>query len=116
MSAEGKYTECCLNLNMNSSIEERRLTFEEMAPNWDKVYSALNYLISPLPCSFHHSPLSLPGRGCPPRLEKLTKHLLTTGRFNFHKDLWNSYWEHGKNWPVADWRVLSNDPGDLCAS
>ena len=46
MSAEGKYTECCLNLNMNSSIEERRLTFEEMAPNWDKVYSALNNLIN----------------------------------------------------------------------
>ena len=52
MSADGKYTECCLNLNMNSSIEERRLTFEEMAPNWDKVYSALNNLISPLPPVF----------------------------------------------------------------
>jgi len=58
MSADGKYTKCCLNLNMNSSIEERRLTFEEMAPNWDKVYSALNNLISPLPSSFRHSALS----------------------------------------------------------
>ena len=37
MSADGKYTESCLNLNINSSIEERRLAFEEMAPNWDKV-------------------------------------------------------------------------------
>lgn len=54
MSAEGKYTECCLNLNMNSSIEERRLTFEEMAPNWDKVYSALNILISPCFTILHY--------------------------------------------------------------
>ena len=52
MSAEGKYTECCLNLNMNSSIEERRLTFEEMAPNWDKVYSALNTLFPLCPLVF----------------------------------------------------------------
>ena len=66
MSADGKYTECCLNLNMNSSIEERRLTFEEMAPNWDKVY--LNNLISPLPSSFHHSPLNAWKRlAAPPR-------------------------------------------------
>lgn len=67
MSAEGKYTECCLNLNMNSSIEERRLTFEEMAPNWDKVYSTLNNVISRLPSSFRHSPLSerLEEAGCP---------------------------------------------------
>ena len=36
------------------------------------------------------------------------------GRVNFCKGFWDGYWGQGKNWPIADRRVPSNDPRSLC--
>ena len=32
------------------------------------------------------------------------------GRVNFRKDFWDCLQGLGKNWPIADRRVISNDP------
>ena len=38
------------------------------------------------------------------------------GRVNFCKDFWGCYWAKGKNWPIADRRVPSNDPRNNCGT
>ena len=38
------------------------------------------------------------------------------GRVNFRKDFWGCYWAKGKNWPIADRRVPSNDPRNNCGT
>ena len=37
MAAEIKYTPRFLKLDENSSLEESKLAYDEMAPNWEKV-------------------------------------------------------------------------------
>jgi len=37
MATEVKYTKRFLDLNMNSSVEESKLAYDEMANCWDKV-------------------------------------------------------------------------------
>ena len=35
------------------------------------------------------------------------------GLANFRKDVWDCYWgQSEKNWPIADWRVPSNDQNE----
>ena len=38
------------------------------------------------------------------------------GRLNFHKDFWDCYQGQGNNWPIADGRVPSNNPGNNCGT
>ena len=37
-------------------------------------------------------------------------------RVKFRKDFWDCYWGQGKNWPIAEWRVPSNDPRKNCGT
>ena len=38
MDSEVKYTDRFLKLNRESSVEESKLAYDEMAPSWEKVY------------------------------------------------------------------------------
>ena len=38
------------------------------------------------------------------------------GRVNFRKDLWDYFQGQGKNWPMADRRVPSYDPMNICGT
>ena len=38
MDSEVKYTDRFLKLNRDSSVEESKLAYDEMAPSWEKVY------------------------------------------------------------------------------
>ena len=38
MDSEVKYTDRFLKLNRDSSVEESKMAYDEMAPSWEKVY------------------------------------------------------------------------------
>ena len=38
------------------------------------------------------------------------------GRVHFRKDFWDCFQGLGKNWPIADRRVISNDPRINCGA
>ena len=48
MDSEVKYTDRFLKLNRDSSVEESKLAYDEMAPSWEKVYKCSDKWISVL--------------------------------------------------------------------
>ena len=48
MDSEVKYTDRFLKLNRDSSVEESKLAYDEMAPSWEKVYKCRDKWISVL--------------------------------------------------------------------
>lgn len=56
MDSEVKYTDRFLKLNRDSSVEESKMAYDEMAPSWEKVYKCSDKWISVL--WFYPSPNS----------------------------------------------------------
>ena len=48
MDSEVKYTDRFLKLNRESSVEESKLAYDEMAPSWEKVYKCSDKWITVL--------------------------------------------------------------------
>ena len=54
--------------------------------------------------------------GCLPSAFVNLKLRRKLGRLNFGKDFWDCFQEQGKNWPIADRRVPSNNPRNNCGT